>query len=78
MAKYTLELNRSGVRELLRSDEMLAIVSEHAQATLNSCGSGYEMDARLGTNRARARVTTTTRQAASDNLKNNTLLKALQ
>ena len=76
MVKVTL--NRAGVRELLRSDEMEAICMEHARATVNSLGEGYSANSFKGRNRANAEVRADTYQARRDNLENNTILKALQ
>ena len=56
MSKLRVELNRAGVRELMRSPEMRAIVET----------------------RAVAMVFPATAEAEADNLKNNTLLKALR
>lgn len=78
MSKTRIELNSAGVRELLRSPEMLEICREHAAATLAGCGKGYEMDTHTGKNRVNAMVRAATRAAVRDNAQNNTLLKALR
>lgn len=78
MSKCKIELNRAGVRELLRSPEMLKVCQEHAAATLSGCGKGYEMDTHTGKNRVNAMVRAATRAAVRDNAQNNTLLKALR
>ena len=41
MSKYKFELNRSGVRALLRSDEVKAILKSKADAAAQACGNGY-------------------------------------
>lgn len=71
-------LNSSGVRELLKSEEMKAVCAEHAAKILKNCGDGYEMDTYTGTNRVNAQVSAVTAKARADNLKNNTILKAVR
>lgn len=82
MAKFRFELNRSGVRELLRSEEMQSVLSEFADlvqtnAQNQSGQSGYDKSIFVGKNRANASVHAETATAKRDNYKNNTLLKAL-
>ena len=72
------KLNRKGVKEMLKSDEMQAVLKEHATNIKNRCGDGYEQDIYIGKNRANAMVSATTYQAKKDNLDNNTLLKAVK
>ena len=74
---YEVELNSEGVRELLRSSEMMAICRSHAQAIANRAGSGYEVTTYTGKNRVNASVHAATEEAYKDNLENNTLLKAV-
>ena len=76
MTKF--QLNRSGVRELLRSDELMAECSKHAKRIQNRCGYGYEMTTHVGKNRVNASVHAKTIKARKDNSKNNTLLKAMR
>lgn len=71
------KLDSAGVRELMKSAEMQAILTEEASAIQNRAGDGYEQDIYVGKNRANAMVRASTYQAKKDNLKNNTLLKAL-
>lgn len=78
MNRGQVTLNPAGVRALLRSEEMRAICEEHATATLKGCGKGYEMGSFTGKNRVNAQVWAATARAKRDNLKNNTLLKALR
>ena len=77
MAKVKIELNRKGMRELLRSKEMVEAVRTEAEKVAERAGAGYEADAQAGPNRAVARVTAVTAAAYYGNLKHNTLLKAL-
>lgn len=78
MSKFKFKLNSSGVRALLKSEEMQAHLSEKASGIRNRCGEGYETDTYVGKNRSNAMIYATTYQAKSDNMKNNTLLKAVR
>ena len=75
MAKFVL--NREGVRDLLRSDEMMAVCREYAQQIADRAGSDYELSEYTGVNRVNVSVGTTTKEALQDNYDNNTLLKSL-
>ncbi|NCC07075.1 MAG: hypothetical protein EOM30_03270 [Clostridia bacterium] len=74
--KIRVEINRAGVRELLRSQEISAICEARAQAISARCGRGYEVSTYTGKNRANASVHAATPKARRDNIKNNTILKA--
>lgn len=78
MAKVHFELNRAGVRELLKSPGLSEECRKHAEATLQACGSveGYVMEERHYPNRNGYAVYAKEYPAIADNLKNNTLLKA--
>ena len=78
MSNTKFKLNRKGVKELMKSDEMQAILKDHATNIRNRCGDGYEQDIKTGKSRANAMVWADTYQAKSDNLKNNTILKAVK
>ncbi len=73
-----VELNSDGVQELLKSSAMMNICKSHAQAIANRAGSGYIVTTHTGPTRVNASVFTATNEAARDNLKNNTLLKAVK
>lgn len=75
--KVKVELNRAGVREMLKSAEMDAIVYEHAQAIQGRCGGGYGAISMTASTRCIALVYPETAEAESDNYKNNTIEKAL-
>ena len=77
MAKVEIKLNREGVRELLRSEEMKAICEEHANEALGKLGDGYKTTTFVGKNRVNAELTTDSIKAARQNAKHNTILKAL-
>lgn len=78
MAKVKVTLNRSGVRALLKSEEMKAACAEKAQTVRARCGTGYATDTYTGKTRVNAMVWADTAQARRDNAENNTLLKALK
>ena len=77
MAKVKFELNRAGVRELLRSKEMMDICSEYANNAVGRLGNGYELTTHTGVNRVNAQVSAETFAAKRDNLKNNSIIKAV-
>ena len=77
MNKYKFELNSEGVKELLKSAEMQAVLNEYASSVSNIAGNGYTVSKFVGKNRANVSIKAVTRKAKKDNLKNNTLLKAL-
>lgn len=78
MNKMKFELNRSGVSELLKGSEMQGLLSEKASEIRGRCGDGYESDIYVGQNRANAMVSASTFKAKRDNMKNNTILKAVR
>lgn len=78
MAKTKVVLNRSGVRELLQSDEMKAICEEHANRTLGRLGQGYTVTTMTGKTRVNASIYAESTEAKRDNMKNNSILKALR
>ena len=72
------ELNRAGVAQLMKSEEIQQMLKGQATAIKNRCGEGYESDTHVGRNRANAMVFANTPKAINSNLKNNTILKALK
>lgn len=78
MSKVRIELNRSGVRELLRSAEMMSICEEHANKALNTLGAGYEVTTRTGKNRVNAEIAAVSHEAKKENSETNSILKALR
>ena len=77
MGKVKIELISAGIQELLKSDEMAAVCKEHAEAVAQRAGDGYKVDTYVGKTRVNAMVSADSAKARKDNLKNNTLLKAL-
>ncbi|HEL2431545.1 TPA: hypothetical protein TZW65_001872 [Streptococcus suis] len=78
MARTKFKLNRAGVRELMKSPEMQAVLTDKANGIRNRAGTGYESDIFVGKTRANAMVYADSFQAKRDNKKNNTLLKAVK
>ena len=78
MGKMKFKLNRKGVAELMKSAAMQEVLKEYATGIRNRCGDGYEQDMYVGKNRANAMVSASTYQAKADNLRNNTILKAVK
>lgn len=72
-----IELNSEGVRDLLRSPEMLAVCEEHAREAVSRLGDGYEVSSYTGRNRVNASVVAVTREAIAENSADNTVLKAV-
>lgn len=78
MSDIEIKLISSGVRELLRSDEIAAVCREQAEAVKSRCGAGYTVDTYMGASRVNCSVSADSKGARKDNLKNNTLLKAMK
>lgn len=71
------ELNEEGVRELLNSEEMQDILQKEANKVLGRLPKGYGSSSGFTSERAKVTVGTRSKQAAAQNMKENTLLKAL-
>lgn len=78
MSDFKLKLNSKGVRDMLRSQEMQAMLRERAEEIRGRAGDGYEVSTMAGKTRANASVKASTVKAIKDNKKNNTLLKAVR
>lgn len=77
MAKVKIELNSSGIWQLLRSEEMGQMLKQQAEQVRARCGSGYSTDLYQASSRVIAGVFAETAEAAKQNSRENTLLKAL-
>lgn len=77
MSKVEIVLNSAGIREMLRSAEMQALLGEKAAEIAGRCGEGYASDTYMTPGRAIASVFTESREAIKDNLDNNTILRNL-
>lgn len=77
MSKVRFELNRAGVREMLRSNGAMSVCQSKATEVRSRVGDGYEITTYVGRNRVNASVHAATFEARKDNSDHNTLLKAL-
>lgn len=77
MSKVKIELDRAGMRALLRSEDMLGAVKAPAVAAVQQLGEGYEVDARVGRGRVNAEVRAVSAKARKENRDHNTILKAI-
>jgi len=71
------EFRRGSARDILRSDEALALVARAAERVQASAGPGFEVRYRVGRNRARASVYADTFSARVRNSRENILIRAL-
>lgn len=78
MANVKIELNREGVRELLRSSEMMAVCEEQANKACAKLGNGYKVTTKTGKTRVNASIAAESYKARKENAENNTILKALK
>ena len=77
MPKEGFVLNRKGVNELLRSEEMRQVVEQYGRDVQNRAGEGYDTRTHMTEQRVIVNVFPATEEAAVDNYENNTLLKAV-
>lgn len=76
MSKFVLD--KKGVSQLLRGEEMQNLLTEYGNDVMKRLNSkDYNAQTSAGVTRANVTVVCATQKALSDNLKNNTLLKAL-
>ncbi len=73
-----VELNSEAVRELLQSSAMKNCCEQLARGIASRAGEGYQVSTYTGRTRVNASVHAETKAAKRDNLKNNTLLKAVK
>ena len=77
MSRGIFKLDRTGVRNLMKSDDMQAVVKEYADEALGRLGSGYAVDVKKGKNRVNAAIYPASGKAKHDNYAHNTILKAV-
>ena len=77
MSNYKFELNRDGVKAIMKSAEMKAILDETAHHIAESAEGDYKVDSLTGRTRSNAEVSCASTETYYDNLRNNTLLKAM-
>jgi hypothetical protein len=79
MAKeFEVKLISSGVRELLRSGAIAGECTKQASRIRDRAGDGYTQETYIAQTRAVSIVKAGSAKAYYDNLKNNTLLKAVK
>lgn len=77
MANFRFELNRAGVRELLKSAGVKKVIDQKAHEVYRRLPPGYGMASGETEQRVKATVGTRGRRSEKDNSENNSLLKAL-
>ncbi|SDZ88103.1 hypothetical protein SAMN02745687_00919 [Lachnospiraceae bacterium NK3A20] len=77
MSKVKIKLNKSEVRGLLKSPEIAASCKEQADAVAGRAGEGYSVEQRNYPERTGYVVSAESKEAGLDNMRHNTLLKAL-
>lgn len=77
MSKVEIVLNSAGIREMLQSAEMQALLGEKATEIAGRCGEGYASDTYMTPGRVVASVFAESKEAIKDNLDNNTILRNL-
>ena len=79
MSDFKFELDREGVRSLLMGAEMQSVLQQYGQRVASNTGNAgdYEVDTKAFKTRASVRIKCATDGALADNMKRNTLLKAL-
>jgi hypothetical protein len=76
-AEIKVEINSAGVRDLLRSPEVMADLERRAQAIAAAAGDGFEVEMYKGRNRYRATVRTATEPARRAEATDRVLTRAI-
>lgn len=77
MDNVKFELNLAGLNELMKSSEMQSVLESAAAQAVSNAGDGYGSRVHVANWVAIANVYPATRQAAKENLNDNTLLRAV-
>lgn len=77
MSKAEFKLDIAGLNEVMKSDEMQAVVGAAAAAVARNAGSGFDFRPYVGSYAAMANVFPDSKEAASRNYKENALVKAV-
>ena len=77
MSNVRVELEHDNIQAFLRSADVMALVSGYAKEAAAQLGEGYAADESLQPTRAVASVYADTAAAKRENLKNNSILKAV-
>ena len=78
MSKFKFTLNKKGVSDLLKGQEMVDVLDSYGKEIQSKAGPGYKSDTYVGKTRANASVKASNHRSYRDNLKNNTLLKLIK
>lgn len=76
MSKTVIELNRTGIMELLSSSEVQSFIGGIANDCANSCSGKYDVQTTVKSGRAVSNIKTADKATYYKNLKNNELIKA--
>lgn len=77
MSKVKIELDKAGMRELLRSQEIMETLREPAESVRAQLGDKFQTESYTGKGRVNISVYTTDPAAIRDNERNNTILKGM-
>lgn len=77
MSKVKVKLNSKGVRNLMKSQEMMNICTHLAYQAQGKLGDGYKVTYMTGKTRVNASIGAESAEAIKENYENNTILKAL-
>ena len=72
-----VKLNRAGVAELMKSEDMKKVLREIASSKAQQAGPGFDSSVHLADSRAIANIYPTDAESAHENYENNTLLKVI-
>ena len=78
MGNVKYEMDYAGIGQLLKCQELCDGMQTIGNNVASRAGVGYEADTQVGKKRAHTYVRAVTAEAYYNNLKNNTLLKAIQ
>ncbi len=77
MSKVKIELNHDAMRDLLRSKGAVKACENEMKKARAKLGEGYEVTTYVGESRCNASIKAVSKKAKQENLKNNTILKAV-
>jgi len=77
MKRVKFKLNLKGLNEIMKSEEMQAVLAEAGKQVAASAGNGYESDVHTASFVSIANVYPNTFMSAKRNWRENTLLKAI-
>ena len=78
MSKIKVVLNEAGVRQMLKSEEIAALLEEKAQDAVSRLGGEYNITTHKGPNRVNVSISPSSYKARKETLENNAIIKALR